>query len=114
MSAMGQSLQGACRWAGPEVRFCPKTDPISSPSPVAHACRLRNRAEEDGHAGSSECDPGVEAGAVTGAKPPLRPKHVWSIGGPRYFAWGRFRDFLSRPCRAPPKGRYAGSGTRDR
>src|SRR5882762_9544567 len=31
-----------------------------------------------------------------------------------YFAWGCFRDFLSRPCRAPPKGRYAGSGTRDR
>src|SRR3979490_1299889 len=29
-------------------------------------------------------------------------------------AWGCFRDFLSRPCRAPPKGRYAGSGTRDR
>jgi hypothetical protein len=53
-------------------------------------------------------------GKLTGAKPPLRPKHVWSIGGPRYFAWGRFRDFLSRPCRAPPKGRYAGSGTRDR
>jgi hypothetical protein len=30
------------------------------------------------------------------------------------FAWGCFRDFLSRPRRAPPKGRYAGSGTRDR
>ncbi len=34
--------------------------------------------------------------------------------GSLYFAWGCFRDFLSRPCRAPPKGRYAGSGTRDR
>src|SRR5712672_822467 len=33
--------------------------------------------------------------------------------GSLYFAWGCFRDFLSRPCRAPPKGRYAGSGTRD-
>src|SRR5712675_2440434 len=31
--------------------------------------------------------------------------------GSLYFAWGCFRDFLSRPCRAPPKGRYAGSGT---
>src|ERR1700694_2267313 len=31
--------------------------------------------------------------------------------GPLYFAWGCFRDFLSRPCLAPPKGRYAGSGT---
>jgi hypothetical protein len=29
--------------------------------------------------------------------------------GPLSFAWGCFRDFLSRPCRAPPKGRYAGS-----
>ena len=27
---------------------------------------------------------------------------------------GLFSRFLSRPCRAPPKGRYAGSGTRDR
>src|SRR6266700_1999998 len=27
--------------------------------------------------------------------------------GSLYFAWGCFRDFLSRPCRAPPKGRYA-------
>src|ERR1700730_9399449 len=25
--------------------------------------------------------------------------------GSLYFAWGCFRDFLSRPCRAPPKGR---------
>ena len=36
------------------------------------------------------------------------------LRGPLYFAWGCFRDFLSRPCLAPPKGRYAGSGTRDR
>jgi len=34
--------------------------------------------------------------------------------GSLYFAWGCFRNFLSRPCRAPPKGRYAGSETRDR
>ena len=45
---------------------------------------LCNRAEEYGHAGSSECDPlaqasAVEKGKLTGAKPPLRPKHVWSI-----------------------------------
>src|SRR5712672_1223676 len=31
-----------------------------------------------------------------------------------YFAWGCFRDFLSKPCRIPPKGRYAGSRIRDR
>ena|SRR5579871_2388071 len=41
-------------------------------------------AEEYGYAGSSECDPGAQTGVVeqrklTGAKPPLRPKHVWSI-----------------------------------
>jgi len=55
------------------------------PNPVAHASRLCNRAEEYGHAGSSECDPGApkrvpwNKGKLTGAKPPLRPKHVWSI-----------------------------------
>src|SRR5665647_672819 len=64
MTEMGQSLHRACRQAGPEVRFGPKTDLISSPNPVAHACRLRNRAVEYGHAGSSECDPGAQAGAV--------------------------------------------------
>jgi integrase len=51
---------------------------------VAHASRLCNRAEEYGYAGSSECDPRVQASAVEQgkadrAKPPLRPKHVWSI-----------------------------------
>lgn len=44
---------------------------------------LCNRAEEYSHAGSSECDPRAQASAVEqgqahGAKPPLRPKHVWS------------------------------------
>src|SRR3981189_3226508 len=34
--------------------------------------------------------------------------------GPLTSAWGCFRDFFARPCRAPPKRRYAGSGTRDR
>jgi hypothetical protein len=44
-----------------------------------------NRAEEHDHAGSSECDPASHRrvpwnkGKLTGAKPPLRPKHVWSI-----------------------------------
>jgi hypothetical protein len=32
------------------------------------------------------------------------------LRGPLYFAWGCFRDFLSRPCLAPPKGRYAMPG----
>ena len=45
---------------------------------------LCNRAEEYGHAGSGECYPQAQAsawnkGKLTGAKPPLRPKHVWSI-----------------------------------
>ena len=41
--------------------------------------------EEYDHAGSSECDPRAQKrvpwnkGKLTGAKPPLRPKHVWSI-----------------------------------
>ena len=41
--------------------------------------------EEYDHAGSSECYPDAHKrvpwnkGKLTGAKPPLRPKHVWSI-----------------------------------
>jgi integrase len=52
---------------------------------VPHALLLRNRAEEYDHAGSSERDPVAHRrvpwnrGKLTGAKPPLRPKHVWSI-----------------------------------
>jgi integrase len=80
---MGQSLQGGWRWAGREVRFGPKTDLIPMPNPVAHASRLCNRAEEYGHAGSSEC-PRAQAGALEQGKadrgkPPLRTNHVWSI-----------------------------------
>ena len=43
---------------------------------------LCNRAEEYEHAGSSEHQPRARHKRVpklTGAKPPLRPKHVWSI-----------------------------------
>ena len=60
--------------------------PVNRPDsmhPVAHACRPCNRAEEYGHAGSSKCVPPKRVpwnkGKLTGAKPPLRPKHVWSI-----------------------------------
>ena len=55
------------------------------PSPAAHGSRLCNRAEEYDHAGSSERAPRAHKrvpwnkGKATGAKPPLRPKHVWSI-----------------------------------
>ena len=63
---MRRTTTGRCRiWvksygsraAGPEreVRFCPRTDLIPIPNLVAHACQLCNRAEEYGHAGSSEC-----------------------------------------------------------
>ena len=45
---------------------------------------------------------------------PDAAQHGSASRGPLYFAWGCFRDFLSRPCRAPLKGRYAGSGTRHR
>ena len=51
----------------PRVRFGPKTDLISMPNPVAHASRLCNRAEEYGHAGSSEC-PSAQAGALEQGK----------------------------------------------
>jgi hypothetical protein len=57
---------------------------------------LCNRAEEYGHAGSSECDPAPKRvpwnkGKLTGAKPPLRPKHVWSIRSKLQIE-GRTRD----------------------
>jgi hypothetical protein len=45
---------------------------------------------------------------------PDAAQHGSASRGPLYFAWGCFRDFLSRRCRAPLKGRYAGSGTRHR
>jgi integrase len=83
MSEVGQSLHRVCCQADPRVCFGPKTDLISMPNPVAHASRLCNRAEEYGHAGSSECPAPKRVpwnkGKLTGAKPPLRPKHVWSI-----------------------------------
>src|SRR5882757_986888 len=64
MSVVGQTLQGVCSPAGPEVRFGPKTDLIPKQDPVAHASRLSNRAEEYDHAGSNECGPRAQASAV--------------------------------------------------
>ena len=51
---------------------------------VAHASRLCNRAEEYDDAGPVNAAPAHKRvpwnkGKLTGAKPPLRPKHVWSI-----------------------------------
>src|ERR1700676_2932505 len=63
-SEMGQSLQGVCRPAGPEVRFGPKADLIPMTNPVTHPTRFCNRAKEYGHAGSSECLPNTQASAV--------------------------------------------------
>ncbi len=84
MAVLGQTLQGICRETGPEVRFGPKADPISIPILVAHASRLCNRAEEYDHADQVNAVPAPKRvpwnkGKLTGAKPPLRPKHVWSI-----------------------------------
>jgi hypothetical protein len=80
--APGQTPQLVYRWAGREVRFGPKTDRFQCLIRWCVPVVLCNRAEEYGHAGSSECDPRAQASAVgklTGAKPPLRPKHVWSM-----------------------------------
>src|ERR1700694_502580 len=68
MSQMGQSLQTlGCR-AGCEVRFGPKTDLIPMPIRWHMLLDLCNRAEEYGHAGSSECDPRAQASAVEQGK----------------------------------------------
>jgi hypothetical protein len=75
----GHSLLVVCRDAEREVRFCPRTDLIPIRNLGAHTCLLCNRAEGYGHAGSSECSSASAVEQVTGAKPPLRPKHVWSI-----------------------------------
>jgi integrase len=49
----------------PGVRFGPKPDLIQClTNPMAHASLLCNRAEEYGHAGSSECYPRAQASAV--------------------------------------------------
>ena len=63
-SVKGQTLQVVRRWFRREVHFGPKTDLIPMLNPLAHASRLCNRAEEYGHAGSSECDPHAQASAV--------------------------------------------------
>jgi len=81
---LGQTLQVVCRRGGRDVRFGQKTDLIPTPNPVAHAYRFCNRAEEYGHAGSSECDPRAQASAVEQrqtdrGKATAATKHVWSI-----------------------------------
>ena len=51
---------------------------------------------------------GHDDGAFFFSYPDAAQQECCEPGGSLYFAWGCFRDFLSRPCRAPPKGRYAG------
>src|SRR6266850_7652935 len=53
---------------------------------------------------------GHDDGAFFFSRPDTQRSRSAASRGSLYFAWGCFRDFLSRPCRAPPKGRYAGSG----
>ena len=67
-----------------EVRFGPKANLIPMPTRWNMLLDLCNRAEEYGHAGSVNATPAPKRvpwnkGKLTGAKPPLRPKHVWSI-----------------------------------
>src|SRR3984893_3922652 len=92
MSQMGQTLQVVCRWAGRRVRFGP-TDLIPMPNPVAHASRLCNRAEEYGHAGSSECVPRAQASAVEQGK------------ADRGKAAAAIQTHLVDPDKAPDRGR---------
>ena len=57
---------------------------------------------------------GRDDGAFSVSCPGRSAARVLRAGVLSIFAWGCFRDFLSRPCRAPPKGGYAGSRTQDR
>jgi hypothetical protein len=60
---------------------------------MAHACRLCDQAEE--YAMQNQIDAGRPVpwnkGKLTGTKPPLRPKHVWSIRTKLQME-GRIRD----------------------
>jgi integrase len=85
--AFGSIATGRLPLGGTQSPLWPENRPVS---------RLCNRAEEYGHAGSSECDPralasAVEQGKADRAKPPLRPKHVWSIRTKLQIE-GRIRD----------------------
>jgi integrase len=83
MSLLGQSLQVVRRWAGREVCFGPKADLIPMSNPVAQLLALCNRAEEYGHAGSSECArahaSSVEQGKADWGKATAATQTVWSI-----------------------------------
>src|SRR3954447_23419922 len=84
MSTRGQSLPGARRQAGLGVRLRPKTDLISSSNRwlmlLASVTEPRSSATQDqGNATLTPKRVPLNKGELTGAKPPLRPKHVWSI-----------------------------------
>jgi integrase len=72
------------RWAGREVRFGPEPDLISMPNPVAHALTSVIEPRSMTMQYQVNATPAPKRlpwnkGKLTGAKPPLRPKHVWSI-----------------------------------
>jgi len=84
MTVLGQGLQGRLPAARPKSALVPKTDLIPKLKTAAHASRLCNRAEElakqdQVNATSEPKRVPSNKGKLTGAKPPLRPKHVWSI-----------------------------------
>src|SRR3984957_18749792 len=86
MSPSGQSRQLLWRQAQYEVRFYPKADLlIPKLSSVTHAPRPLQRTEEYEMQDHVNATPAPHKQVpwnkrkLTGAKPPLRPKHVWSI-----------------------------------
>jgi hypothetical protein len=93
VSALGQTLQVLRGQASGEVSFRPRTDLIPMRDLMAHAYRLPNQAEE--HAMQNQIDAvrpvPWNKGKLAAAKPPLRPKHVWSIRTKLQIE-GRIRD----------------------
>src|ERR1700675_3668457 len=86
MSGLGQSLQVVCRWAGREVRFGPTTDLIPNaqsggPCSSSSVTEPRRMTMQDQVSATCVAYRRVpwNKGKLTGAKPPLRPKRVWSI-----------------------------------
>ena len=81
---MGQPLQAIYGRAGPEVRFGWKADPDFRCHPSGmlrvSVTEPRSMAMQD-QVNASPKPQGApwNKGKLTGAKPPLRPKHVWSI-----------------------------------
>ena len=95
MSVLGHSRSSQFALAHRYDRNHPKADIVSRPALGAHARHPRNRGVRPCQT-TETCSPTTKRtpwnkGKLIGARPPLRPKHVWSIRT-RLLLEGRIRD----------------------